>query len=190
MGLKMVVLAEFVAFCGILINMCLGCLMECDYKYELLIVANILNILAISKIMQDISRNMHKDRDYTMFFTSGLFKDIKVSIILQIGLVTLCSIFGDMAVYIKVIILVIYIAGNIVSMTRYYDIKTSWKSGWVTATKKIKISKIEDNCLNGRYCKIYMDKKTDMRFAVGKIYKITYLSGTLGMYVIEAEEGE
>lgn len=145
-------------------------------------------------ISNGLNKFIQEDRKYTKFFIN----EAKVNLIgvSSIFISGLCLEYmhniglPELSIKSEVIILVVYILTCIIGGMRYYDVRTSCNSGWSTATKEVKVNNIKDNCLNGRYCKIFMDKETDVKFEVGKRYKITYLSGTLGLYVIEAKEVE
>lgn len=145
-------------------------------------------------ISNGLNKFIQEDKRYTKFFvTEARVNLIGISFIFIGGL---CLEYmhniglPELSIKSEVIVLVVYILTCIIGGMRYYDVRTSCSSGWSTATKEVKVNNLKDNCLNGRYCKIFMDKETDVKFEVGKRYKITYLSGTLGLYVIEAKEVE
>lgn len=146
------------------------------------------------KIITGLNAYVKEDKQYTKFFICEAQINLFIASIIFMSGLTLGYIhnFGwvELTLLNKVAILIIYILTYIIVGMRYYDIKTSCNSYWATAEKVVKVNNIKSNCLNDRYCKIYMDKRTDVIFDIGKRYKIKYLSGTLGLYVIEAKEVE
>lgn len=128
-----------------------------------------------------------KEKEYTKYFIESSERNILNGYI-SVCLINILVTYIQLSTRYKVIAAIAVVFIYVVVYMRYYDIRTSFKYNWHTGVKTIKVTKIKDNCLNGRYCKIYTDKSMGYKYDIGGTYKIEYLASTFGLYVVKAEK--